>query len=149
MISYLLFLGAFRSYQWFYPKYVVNGESMFPTFWEKEIVQVKAHHAPKRFDVVVLHPPNDPKALYLKRVVGLPGERVDFEKGQLFINGKETDDQFASETDSFLWEDNYLQPIPEKYYFVLGDNRAVSKDSRSFGLVSEKQILGIIHEENK
>ncbi|WP_242704463.1 signal peptidase I [Candidatus Enterococcus ferrettii] len=132
-----------------YPKYSVNGESMNPTFLEQELVQVKAHHKPKRFDVVVLHPPNDPDALYLKRVVGLPGEKIDFANGQLFINEELIADKFSHETERFDWDDRYDQPIPPKYYFVLGDNRAISKDSRIFGLVSEKQILGIVEEGNK
>lgn len=122
---------------------------MNPTFWEQELVQVISHHKPNRFDVVVLHPPDDPEALYLKRVVGLPGERIDVKGGQLFISGKVIADRFASETDSFDWDDLYDQPIPPNYYFVLGDNRAISKDSRMFGLVAEKQILGIVEEGNK
>ncbi len=122
---------------------------MKPTFQEQELIQVRAHHQPKRFDVVVLHPPDDPDALYLKRVVGLPGERIDFKDGHLFVNGVLTTDKFSHETDSFDWDDLYDQPIPPKQYFVLGDNRAISKDSRIFGLVSEKQILGIVKEGNK
>ena len=122
---------------------------MNPTFWEQEIVQVKAHHQPKRFDVVVLHPPYDPEGLYLKRVVGLPGEEINYEGGQLFVNGKPVADEFAEQTEDFLWSSTYREPIPEQYYFVLGDNRAISEDSRIFGLVSEKQILGIVKEGNK
>ncbi|WP_347565215.1 signal peptidase I [Candidatus Enterococcus moelleringii] len=145
---YLLFFGFFRTYHWLYPKYSVMGESMNPTFWEEEVVQVKAHHSPRRFDVVVLHPPNDPEALYLKRVVGLPGERLDYQDGQLFVNGKPVTDEFAEQTEDFVWEQVSTALIPEDHYFVLGDNRAVSMDSRSFGFVSEKQILGIIKEGN-
>ncbi|MBO1305742.1 signal peptidase I [Enterococcus sp. 669A] len=131
-----------------YPKYSVSGESMNPTFWEEEVVQVKAHHKPERFDVVVLHPPNDREDLYLKRVIGLPGERIDYWEGQLLVNNQLVDDAFAGETENFMWDLVYHQPIPAGYYFVLGDNRAISKDSRIFGLVPEKQILGIVKEGN-
>nr|MBO1342420.1 signal peptidase I [Enterococcus sp. 665A] len=148
VICYLLFLGSFRMYYWLYPKYFVSGESMNPTYWEQEVVQVKAHHKPKRFDVVVLHPPDAPTELYLKRVIGLPGERIDYKEGQLFVDGKFVADQFASTTEDFDWNDSSDQAIPKGYYFVLGDNRIISKDSRIFGLVSEKQILGIVQEGN-
>ncbi|EOH97338.1 signal peptidase I [Enterococcus pallens ATCC BAA-351] len=121
---------------------------MNPTYWEQEIVQVKAHRKPKRFDVVVLHPPDSPDELYLKRVIGLPGERIDYQAGELLVNHEVIADTFAYRTEDFVWESISKEPIPEGYYFVLGDNRTISKDSRIFGLVSEKQILGIVQEGN-
>ncbi|WP_278253091.1 signal peptidase I [Candidatus Enterococcus ferrettii] len=148
VLCYFLFLGSFRMYYWLYPKYFVSGESMNPTYWEQEIVQVKAHHKPKRFDVVVLHPPDAPSELYLKRVIGLPGERIDYQKGQLFVNHERVVDDFAYRTEEFSWDSLSNKAIPKGYYFVLGDNRTISKDSRIFGLVSEKQILGIVQEGN-
>ena len=122
---------------------------MNPTFWEQEVVQVKAHREPERFDVVVLHPPDAPNDLYLKRIIGLPGERIDYKDGQLFVNDVATPDRFAANTEQFEWKLLSEDPIPPGYYFVLGDNRSISKDSRIFGLVSEKQILGIVKEGNK
>ncbi|EOH97712.1 signal peptidase I [Enterococcus pallens ATCC BAA-351] len=139
---------SFRTYYWLYPKYFVSGESMNPTYWEQEVVQVKAHRKPKRFDVVVLHPPDVPDELYLKRVIGLPGERIEYQSGELFVSGEIVADEFAYRTEDFVWESISKKPIPEGYYFVLGDNRTISKDSRIFGLVSEKQILGIVQEGN-
>lgn len=119
---------------------------MNPTYWEEEQVQVKAHHQPERFDVVVLQPPDEPESLYLKRVIGLPGERIDYKNGKLYVNKVRVTDEFADETDEFVWQNHYQGPIPSGYYFVLGDNRKISKDSRIFGLVPEKQILGIVKE---
>ncbi|WP_207703743.1 signal peptidase I [Candidatus Enterococcus ferrettii] len=139
---------TFRAYYWLYPKYFVSGESMNPTYWEQEIVQVKAHRKPERFDVVVLHPPDAPEELYLKRIIGLPGERINYQDGELFINHEIVSDAFAYRTEDFNWDSFSNQTIPENYYFVLGDNRTISKDSRIFGLVSEKQILGIVQEGN-
>ena len=121
---------------------------MNPTFWEQEVVQVKAHHKPERFDVVVMHPPNEPETLYLKRIIGLPGERIDYRNGLLFVNGKQVADEFAYYTEDFTWTSYSKQAIPSDAYFVLGDNRPISKDSRIFGPVSEKQILGIVKEGN-
>lgn len=145
-IAYFLFLGLFRTYYWLYPKYYVSGESMNPTFWEQELVQVSTHRKLKRFDVVVLHPPDAPKELYLKRIIGLPGEQIDYRDGHLLVNGTLVSDPFAAATESFDWDDIYDKPIPSGYYFVLGDNRPISKDSRIFGVVPEKQILGIVKE---
>ncbi|MEO1771825.1 signal peptidase I [Candidatus Enterococcus ferrettii] len=149
VFCYLIFLSAFRAYYWLYPQYFVSGESMNPTFWEQEVVQVRAHHKPERFDVVVMHPPDAPTELYLKRVIGLPGERIDYQDGELLVNHEIIADMFAYRTEDFNWNGVSSGTIPKGYYFVLGDNRAISKDSRIFGLVSEKQILGIVQEGNK
>ena len=121
---------------------------MNPTFWEQEVVQVRAHRAPQRFDVVVLHPPDEPDELYLKRVIGLPGEQIAYKNGELLINGEVVADTFAAETEDFVWQSVNSKVLPPDHYFVLGDNRAVSRDSRFFGLVTEQQILGIVKEGN-
>ncbi|MEO1772693.1 signal peptidase I [Enterococcus sp. 665A] len=120
---------------------------MFPTFQENQVVKVSAHHAPKRFEVIVFQPKKEDEPMYLKRVIGLPGERIVYRKHQLYINGKKIKDPFANETEDFDWSSDQLE-IPQGHYFVLGDNREISKDSRSFGLISKKQIKGIIKERN-
>ncbi|WP_242704299.1 signal peptidase I [Candidatus Enterococcus ferrettii] len=127
-----------------YPKYSVSGESMNPTFKEQEVIQIISHRKPKRFDVVVLHPPENPKGLYLKRIIGLPNERIIYRDGQLYVNKKLVSDEFAKETEDFNWNEFSRDKIPEGYYFILGDNRAISKDSRHFGLITEEQILGVV-----
>ncbi|MGX7182060.1 signal peptidase I [Enterococcus pallens] len=143
---YLIFFSFFQAYHWLYPKYSVSGLSMYPTFKEEEVIQITAHHKPKRFDVIVLHPPENPEGTYLKRVIGLPGERIDYHNGKLFVNKKRVHDPFAPDTEDFNWDDFSRDRIPEGYYFILGDNRELSCDSRHFGLITEPQILGIVHE---
>ena len=91
---------------------------------------------------------------YIKRVIGLPGDTVEYKDDQLYINGKPYDepylDQYKSElTEGTLTQDFTLQDvdptlevIPEGYVFVMGDNRRYSKDSRHIGIVSEEKIIG-------
>lgn len=120
---------------------------MLPTFRESEVVQVWKHRSPQRFDVVVFQPMEESEPMYLKRVIGLPGEQVAYRQGILYINEQPIPDPFADLTEDFEWKLVLAQPIPEDCYFVLGDNRMISKDSRSFGVISEKQIQGIVKEE--
>lgn len=84
---------------------------------------------PERFDIVIFEYPDDPSQLYIKRVIGLPGETVEIRDGLVYIDGSETplDDSFCPETPI----GNYgPYEVPEESYFMLGDNRNWSKDSR-------------------
>ena len=86
---------------------------------------------PERFDIVIFKYPDDPeqKELYIKRVIGLPGETVNIVNGKVYINGEQTplDDSFCPETPI---GDFGPYTVPEDGYFMLGDNRNCSKDSR-------------------
>lgn len=117
---------------------------MLPTLQEKEIVRIASHQEPARFDIVVLHPPDDAEENYVKRVIGLPGERLRYHDGELFVDEKLVKDSFAHLTADFTLQQLGVDQIPEGYYFVLGDNREVSQDSRYFGLVPASKIVGII-----
>lgn len=89
----------------------------------------------KRFDIVVIKTKND---FLIKRVVGLPGEKVKYKNNKLFINNKYVEEEFNhSKTDDF--EEVILD---KDEYFVLGDNRVVSMDSRYFGAFTKKEIKG-------
>lgn len=123
---------------------------MNPTYWENEEVRVMAHGPLNRWEVVVFHPPmsGEETSLYLKRVVGLPGEHIAYQNGLLYINGSIVEDSFSELTENFdLTEAFGYQVIPEDSYFVLGDNRGISEDSRRFGVVHKKNIVGIIAKE--
>lgn len=118
---------------------------MVPTFTEGDQTRVVSHGKIDRFDVVVFHPPFADDKLYIKRVIGLPGESISYENGRLYIDGVELADAFAEDTADFdLTKEFHIDKIPQNAYFVLGDNRELSQDSRSFGYIVEKEIVGIV-----
>jgi len=127
----------------------VIGPSMNPNYEEGQIyilnkIKYKIFDI-KRFDVVVL---NSKKSKYMiKRVIGLPGEHVKYEDNKLYINGNIVEEDFEKNSDTVDYDINVLGShyIPEGYYFVLGDNRGNSEDSRHYGLVKEEDIIGEVN----
>ncbi len=122
----------------------VNGSSMYNTLENNEIMilnKLKYRVSSiKRFDIVVVNADNDK---LIKRVIGLPGETIEYKDEKLYINGKYIKDKYAySKTNDFSLEDIGLKKLPKNCYFVMGDNRSNSKDSRYFGCVDRKDILG-------
>ena len=101
---------------------------------------------PQRFDIIVFPAPDDPGTLYVKRIIGMPGETVNIINGTVFINNyDELLDDLAFIRDPYLWVQN-AGPffVPEEAYFVMGDNRKNSRDSRSWQepFIKRDDILG-------
>ncbi|MDO4369463.1 MAG: signal peptidase I [bacterium] len=122
----------------------VNGESMYPTLNDKEIMILNKwdykFNDIKRFDIVVV---NTNGKKIIKRVIGLPGETLKYENGTLYIDGQEKEEPYLKEkTEDFNIKDLGYDKIPSNCYFVLGDNRDNSKDSRIIGCVKKSQIKG-------
>ncbi len=120
----------------------VEGESMYPNLNDGEILILKKYDkAYSRFDVVVFNYKNDK---LIKRVIGLPGEKVEYKNNKLYIDGKLLKENFKtnSPTIDFKLEEIGYDVIPDGYYFVMGDNRNNSTDSRIIGLVSKDDIVG-------
>ena len=128
-----------------YAPIMVKGESMYPTLHNKDIMildKIKYKYSSiERFDIVVIR--NDGKNI-IKRVIGLPGDSVDYIDSNLYINGKMYVEKYLDSDVKTLLNgaDFEVDNIPDDYYFVLGDNREVSKDSRSVGLINKKDIEG-------
>ncbi|MFC7363762.1 MULTISPECIES: signal peptidase I [Bhargavaea] len=147
-------LAAIIRYFLFTP-IVVDGESMMPTLedGDKMIVNKIGYTIgePERFDIVVFHAPEQKD--YIKRVIGLPGDHIEYRDDQLFINGEAYDEPYLDEykeavTDGTLTEDFTLEEkiqretVPDGHVFVMGDNRRFSKDSRHIGVVPFDEIIG-------
>ena len=120
-------------------------------FWDVEDNQrayLPFAHPPKRGDVVVFHAPTQQGKDFVKRVIGLPGERVEIKAGKVYINGDPLAEPYLTQS----YPDLSMDCIPklnrrsctlqEKQYFVLGDNRRNSNDSRDWGPVSSEAIIG-------
>jgi signal peptidase I len=121
----------------------VYGQSMQPNLHTDERLVVEKisyrFHGPRRGDVVVLHDPSGGSELLIKRVVGLPGERVTIADGQVFIDGVAIDESYL---DQETQGNGRSWLVPPLQVFVMGDNRQASRDSRSFGTVPRDQIIG-------
>ena len=119
----------------------VNGDSMNQTLKDGEILLLEKYDKKfKRFDIVVLKY-NDEKLV--KRIIGMPGESVQYRNNILYINGEKVSEEFLTE-ETYDFDLNVLgyDEIPENYYFVVGDNRSNSLDSRLIGLISKEDIEG-------
>lgn len=130
----------------------VAGNSMRSTLSQGDMVAMEKLTKIRRFDVIVFQQADG--SIYIKRVIGLPGESVTYEKDQLYINGKPVEEPFLkknqiADNSSVPYTTNFTlaeltgsKKLSKGSYFVLGDNRRISKDSRSFGEVDSKTILG-------
>ncbi|WP_321384326.1 signal peptidase I [uncultured Enterococcus sp.] len=130
-----------------------TGYSMVPTVNDKERLFVYRWGNIKRFDLVYMKNANGERSI--RRVIGLPGEEIDYRNGELYVNNELKAERFLStvtkgESDEPLTVDFKLfdllgtAQIPDKEYFVLGDNREYATDSRYYGFVDEKDIIGVV-----
>lgn len=130
----------------------VYGNSMYPTLQDNDqlIVEKVSYRfkEPKRFDVVVFQiyeEESDEEVHYIKRVIGLPGETVCITDGKIYINGEELKETYGYYKGQQLMEGyDFSEPlqIGEGEYFVLGDNRNDSLDSRKIGCIQKKDMIG-------
>ena len=123
--------------------FYVEGASMEPNFYDKEYLIIDElsyrFHAPARGEVVVFRNPDNNKQYYIKRVIGLPGETVEILNGKVSINGKELNETYI---DNLSGQSFAQLTVGQDEYFVLGDNRPVSRDSRVFQALPKKLIIG-------
>lgn len=139
----------------FFAPIVVDGFSMMPTLHTQDRMIVNKFSyrfsEPKRFDIVVFHATSDKD--YIKRIIGLPGETVEYKNDTLYINGEAYEEPYLYEyknqlidgplTEAFDLESIIGQStVPEGHLFVMGDNRRQSKDSRHIGTVPIDEVMG-------
>ena len=123
----------------------VEGTSMMPSLDDQERIFVNKFvyrlEPIQRGDIVVFRYPRDPSKSFIKRVIGVAGDRIRIEGGKVFVNGKQLSEDYVPEA----YEDERSYPeitVPENSFFVLGDHRTMSNDSRDFGPVDQSYIYG-------
>ena len=122
---------------------VVRGQSMRPGIEDGDRILIDRFSymfgSVERGDIVVLGYPLDPSLDYIKRVVGVPGDEIQIRAGRLFVNGSSVDEPYVADID----RSSYVHTeVSDGHYFVLGDNRPFSSDSREFGQVAEDLLKG-------
>ncbi|MBI5139946.1 MAG: signal peptidase I [Candidatus Vogelbacteria bacterium] len=130
--------------------FLVSGSSMKPTFMDGEylIVDELSYNfkIPERGQVVVFKYPNDPSKYFIKRIIGLPGELIDVQNGQVVITNAENRGGFKLEEPYINKENwgyrNIKMQLSSDDYFVMGDNRNASSDSREWGALNRKFLTG-------
>lgn len=131
--------------------FVVSGSSMVPNFHNKEYLVVDKisyrFHEPARGDVIVFKYPKDPSQYFIKRIIALPGERVQIDGGKVRIfneqhpDGVVIDEPYLPSNDATFGKSDIVS-LGSSEYYVLGDNRLASSDSRVWGILPEKNIVG-------
>ncbi|WP_086314604.1 signal peptidase I [Enterococcus sp. 7F3_DIV0205] len=143
--------------------HMVSGESMIPTLQNKDRLFIVKSKDPTRYSIITFQPNEVPNESYVKRVMGLPGDRIWLDQNTLYLNGQmaETNPTPADETNlsgielpdgtlkvRVTWEVaaklEGLTMIPDNQFFVLGDNRKHSADSRELGLIDRNKIEGVV-----
>ena len=128
--------------------YVVSGSSMDPTFKDADYLIVdqlsKRFEEPERGSVVIIKYPKDPSKFFIKRLIGFPEETIKIKNGIVNIYNEENKDGFQLNEDYIIYEknENFSTKLGEDEYFVMGDNRAGSSDSRVWGSLPKKYIVG-------
>ena len=129
--------------------FIVSGTSMVPTFQNSNYLIVDEvsyrFHEPQRGDVIIFHPPIEMSSYYIKRIIGLPGDTVTVQNGVVTVSNKDhpagmilTEPYITTDT----LAENVTTVVPAGQYFVMGDNRPASFDSRKWGLLPKQNIVG-------
>lgn len=132
--------------------YEVVGKSMMPTFSDHDKVIVNKLSPINRMDIIIFHGAQNED--YVKRVIGIPGDTIKYENDELFINNKKVEEPFLETFEAYKNpEENFTEDfelsevtgsktVPPNRYFVLGDNRMSSLDSRYFHFIEKNEIIG-------
>ena len=128
--------------------YIVSGDSMVPTFENGDYLIVDQisyrFNEPERGDVIIFRYPNDPKKFFIKRIIALPHETLEIKNGHVAVKNEATPDGFelAEPYNKSFFNDTITKTLGDEEYFVMGDNRAQSLDSRSWGALPRELLVG-------
>ena len=147
LITILIVLIIFAVMRTTLHSYTVEGTSMEPSFSKGQYLLVNkvSYHfrSPQRGDVIIFQPPAPSHGPYIKRIIGLPGERVEIKEGKVYIYGRELKETInGKKLEQIPYSDNCSVTLSADQYFVLGDNRPHSTDSRKWGPVAKENIIG-------
>ncbi len=136
LVIFLIVRLAFQNFR-------IEGHSMEPNLHHGQFLIVNKLvyylHPPERGDVVVFHSPQNPRKDFIKRVVGLPGEEVEIREGRVFVNDVRLEETYIARPSNPSWGP---EVVGEFEYFVLGDNRSNSSDSRNWGMLDGDAVIG-------
>ncbi len=122
---------------------VVRGASMEPTLHNNErLIANKISYrfeTPERGEIIIFRPPLEIKRNYIKRIIGIPGDKIEIANGEIYLNDKKLEEPYVKNRS---YENMPPTIVPDDSFFVLGDNRPNSSDSRYWGFVPRKNVVG-------
>lgn len=146
-IVIISFVSITLIYHFVAQPFIVNGESMEPTFLNRDFLVVDElvyrFRTPERQEVIVFRNPRNETEYYIKRIIGLPGEQVLIDNGSVFVDGTRIDEAYLS-ADNRIVPGTYEFQLKDDEYFVMGDNRLESSDSRIWGPLKANEIIGTV-----
>lgn len=126
--------------------FYVKGESMEPNFYQYEYLIINEityrFQQPQRGDVIVMRNPQDPSQFFIKRIIGLPGEQIEIRDRHVFINGVSLDESAYLDDTMPTVGSRVPLTLQSNEFFVMGDNRTRSLDSRVFGPITKESFVG-------
>ena len=146
LLTAVIFFGTRLAVQ----NYRVEGSSMYGTLHHSEFVLVNklayVRSEPRHGDIIVFNYPEDPSEQFVKRIIAIPGDSIEIRQGNVYVNGGKITEPYVnrgSQVAGFVDRDELsLRTVPEGAYFVMGDNRRGSRDSREWGFLPRKFIVG-------
>jgi len=127
--------------------FIVEGESMEPTFKTKDyLITEKVSYRfrpPQRGEVVIFNPPDRSTENYIKRIIGLPGDQIEIKEGSIYVNKEKLIEPYLNSIDKTLvsQKEGYTTVLKDDEYFVMGDNRSHSRDSREIGSIPKQNVV--------
>ncbi len=146
LLTALIFFGTRLAVQ----NYRVEGSSMYGTLHNSEFVLVNklayTRSEPRHGDIIVFNYPEDPSEQFVKRIIALPGDSIEIRQGNVYVNGEKIIEPYidrGAQLAGFANRDELsVRTVPAESYFVMGDNRRGSRDSREWGFLPRKYIVG-------